>query len=380
MSKVAVISCENYDYTNVKNAVKKGIDALGGITQFVKPGEKILLKPNVLVGDTADKCSTTNPAVLKAVAELLLQAGITPTYGDSPGFGKPYNACKRAGIVDAAEELGLKFADFENGKEVTYENGKQNKRFFIANAVLDNDGVISLPKLKVHGFQKYTGAVKNQFGCIPGLLKGSFHVKIPSSLEFAKMLIDLNNYIKPRLYVIDGILSMEGNGPRGGNPRATRVILISNDPIAIDATACRLINIDPLLVPTIKFGPDFNAGTHKKEEIELVGDSFESLVVKDFDISKDPVRAYYLNYSVSNFFKNLFVPKPTIDSQKCIKCGICIEVCPVNPKALSWPNGEKQNPPVYNYTKCIRCYCCQELCPESAIYLKKRFRSSKKKK
>jgi len=89
--------------------------------------------------------------------------------------------------------------------------------------------------MKTHGFQRMTGAVKNQFGCIPGALKGEFHVKVPDASNFAKMLIDLNTYIHPRLYVMDGIIAMEGNGPRGGTPKKMNVILFSTDPIALDS-------------------------------------------------------------------------------------------------------------------------------------------------
>ena len=86
-----------------------------------------------------------------------------------------------------AEETGIELKEFQPGREVHFAEGIQNKKFTIAEAVLESDGIISLPKLKAHGFQKFTGSVKNQFGCIPGLLKGEFHVKVPDALKFAKI-------------------------------------------------------------------------------------------------------------------------------------------------------------------------------------------------
>lgn len=225
MSKVAIVYCGSYEYSEVKKAVEKGFDLLGGSSLFVRPNEKILLKPNWLSADPPEKCVTTHPAVFKAVSEVLQSAGATLSYGDSPAFHSPDTAAKRTGIAAIAEDLKIPLADFKSGKEVHFNEGHQNKKFTIVSAVLESDGVISLPKMKTHGFQRVTGAVKNQFGCIPGALKSEFHVKVPDAYEFARMLIDLNSYIHPRLYIMDGILAMEGNGPKGGNPKKMNVLL-----------------------------------------------------------------------------------------------------------------------------------------------------------
>ena len=261
MSEVAIIYCGSYEYSEVKMAVERGFALIGGPSAFVRPKEKILLKPNWLSADPPEKCVTTHPSVFKAVSEVLQSAGAELSYGDSPAFQSPEAAAIRTGISAIAEELKIPLADFKSGKEIHFNEGHQNKKFTIANAVLENDGVISLPKMKTHGFQRVTGAVKNQFGCIPGTLKGEFHVKVPDAYTFAKMLIDLNSYISPRLYIMDGIHAMEGNGPRGGNPKKMNVLLFSRDPIALDATMCRLINLDPALSLTNKAGMEMGAGT-----------------------------------------------------------------------------------------------------------------------
>ncbi len=159
---------------------------------------------------------------------------------------------KKIGIAQVAEELGIELADFENGEDVFYEDALQNKKLYVAKGILDADHVISLPKLKTHGFQKMTGSIKNQFGCVPGKLKGEMHVKLPSAIDFSKMLVDLNNFVNPSLYVMDGILAMEGNGPRGGKPLAMNCLIISTDAVALDATVCRMVNLKPEYVPTTK--------------------------------------------------------------------------------------------------------------------------------
>ena len=368
MSKVVLVRCESYEYDAVKAAVKKGIEMLGGAGQFASEGEKILLKPNILVGDPPERCSTTNPAVMKAVGEVMQETHAKLSFGDSPGFGSPESASKKAGLFQVASELNIPLADFQNGSEIFFEEAAQNKKFVIANGVLESDGLISISKMKTHGFAKMTGAIKNQFGCIPGVLKGEFHVKLPNIMEFARMLVDLNLFLKPRLYVMDGILAMEGNGPRGGNPKPMNVLLFSAGPIALDATVCRMIGLEPELVPTIKLGQEAGLGNYKSEEIELLGDSLESFFDQAFVVNKDPVTVF----QKGRFSKlsNILVPKPYIIEEKCVKCGVCVNMCPVNPKAVDFHDGNRKNPPTYKYDRCIRCYCCQELCPEKAIELK----------
>jgi len=371
MSKVAVVKCENYEIDEVLRAVNYGFKLLGGASKFAKKGSKVLLKPNMLCADSPDKCATTHPAIFYAVAQNFLKIGAIVSYGDSPGIGSTVRVSKKTGMYDAASKLGLKLADFKTGKKIRHDKGIQNKQFFIANAVLENDVIVSLPKLKSHGLQKYSGAVKNQFGCIPGVLKAEYHVKIPDVFDFAKMLLDLNSFVNPRLYIMDAVFAMEGNGPRGGTPREMNVILMSADPVALDAVACKLINLDPNLVPTISLGSKLGFGQGNLNKVKIVGDNFELFYKNDFIVDREPLQPF-VSKGLFKWFKNWLVPKPIIDKDKCINCGICFNVCPACPKAIIWSKS-KENVPKFDYDNCIRCFCCQEMCPESVISLKKSF-------
>ena len=233
--------------------------------------------------------------------------------------------------------------------------------------MLDNDGLVSLPKLKTHGFLRYTGAVKNQFGCVPGFLKGQYHVKLPDPYDFAAMLVDINTLIKPRLYVMDGITAMEGNGPRSGKPKQLNVLLLSTDPIALDATACRIIDLSPEVVPTSKLGEKAGLGTYHVENIEIVGEPLAAFIDKSFNVNRTAPTPVGKSGRAMSFIKNQITQRPLIDKTKCTRCGTCVRMCPVEPKAVDWDKGNKTQPPRHNYDRCIRCYCCQETCPEGAI-------------
>jgi uncharacterized protein (DUF362 family)/NAD-dependent dihydropyrimidine dehydrogenase PreA subunit len=366
-SRVAAVRCTTYENDEVLKSIKQGIDLLGGISRYVKPGEKIVLKPNLLMGADPEKCVTTHPAVLRAAGQLFKEAGAAVYYGDSPSFGNAESNLKKSGLKQVGDEMGFILADFDFGRTVSHKDALLVKNFVIANGVLDADGLVSLPKLKTHGFLRYTGAVKNQFGCVPGLLKNQYHFKIPDPYDFSAMLVDINTLIKPRLYIMDGIIAMEGNGPHSGKPKQMNVLLLSTDPVALDAVACRIIDLNPEVVPTSKLGEKAGLGTYHTENIEIAGEPIASFMDKTFVVNRTAPEPERKRKYARNFIKNRVTSRPVIDKTKCTRCGTCISMCPVEPKAVDWHKGDKTRPPKYNYNRCIRCYCCQETCPEGAI-------------
>ena len=367
-SKVALVKCETYDNDAVLKAVRAGLDLLGGVSAFVKPRDRIVLKPNVLIGTSPDNGVTTHTAVFRAAASLFKEAGAAVSYGDSPAFGRCKPNMKRAGLKQVGDELELKLAAFDSGKSVGHKDALLVKKFVIANGVLESDGLVSLPRLKTHGLVRLTGAVKNQFGCVPGLLKSQYHVQLPDPYDFATMLVDLNTLIKPRLYIMDGIMAMEGNGPRSGKLKRLNVLLLSSDPIALDATACRIIDLNPEIVPTSKPGEKAGLGTYHVENIEVLGEAIESFLSPGFEVNRAPIMPVS-GGRFRNFIKNRITQRPVIDKAKCTSCGICVKMCPAEPKAVDWYQGDESKPPRHDHNRCIRCYCCQETCPEGAIFI-----------
>jgi NAD-dependent dihydropyrimidine dehydrogenase PreA subunit len=273
------------------------------------------------------------------------------------------------GYADPAELYGVDLADFTTPVTRSFPDGHLIKQFTIAKAVDECDGLVSISKLKSHALTRTTGAIKNQFGCIPGVLKAEFHAKLPDGKLFSQMLVDLNLMIQPRLFIMDGVIGMEGNGPRNGTPKPMRVILLSTDPVALDTVVCRMINLNPRLVEPIVYGDQFGLGT--MENIELIGDDIEKFIDKTFLVNRAPLSTTTESGSLtSRFMKELITPRPVIDESICTKCGRCVQICPAEPKALGWAKQNKMIPPVYHYQDCIRCYCCQELCPNEAIKVK----------
>ncbi|MEN8152667.1 MAG: DUF362 domain-containing protein [Acidobacteriota bacterium] len=370
MSKVVVIECRSYDPEEVKTAISRGLDLLGGTDRIFNKSENVLLKPNILVGDNPDKGVITHPEIFNAVAETLQKNNLNLSYGDSPGFGSPKRAAEKSGLSNIAKKKGIKLADFETIVHSPFEKGIILKNIPIAKGVLESDAIVSISKMKTHGFTRITGAVKNQFGCVPGLLKSEFHVKMPDIFDFSKVLIDINNFLKPQLYIMDGIIAMEGNGPRGGELISMNVILFSKDPVALDSVFCKLIDLDPEFVPTMKFGMESGLGTFKYNEIDILGDYKDSLINKKFKVVRKPPDRFISSKNFPPFLKNLISPKPVIDYEMCVNCGKCVLQCPTDPKSVDWSHKKHAPYPSFDYNSCIRCYCCQELCPHKAITIK----------
>ena len=165
---VSLSRCTTYDRNVVRTALSETLRRLGGMAAFVQPGQKVLLKPNLLIPAPEHKCVTTHPSIVWAVATLAREVGGIVSIGDSPALGTGRRVMQRCGIWPVVEELGLQVADFSESVERSSSQNHTFKRLQIARDVLEAGVVINLARVKTHGYMFLTLAVKNVFGCVVG--------------------------------------------------------------------------------------------------------------------------------------------------------------------------------------------------------------------
>lgn len=360
---VAVVRCKNYNVEAVKPALEEALNAVNGL-DFVMPGMKIIIKPNLVSFKKPDAAATTHPALLEALVEMLLARGADVTIGDSPGGPHSLPLLNRvyaATGMDRLEKLGAKLNRNMNEKTVDFPEGKVLKNFTYTEYLDEADAIIDFCKLKSHGMLGMSAAVKNLFGTIPGLKKPEVHYKFQNDAEFADMLVDLNEYFKPRLAICDAVVGMEGNGPTAGTPRQIGAIIASKSTYYADVVGAELIgmNIDGL--PTLQAAYERGFAPASSKNLRVYGD-IRALTVDDF--KAPPVRglSFMRKGNVLHFIsKAALEHKPTLKKRFCVGCGKCARMCPA--KAIEMKNKK----PHINREKCIRCFCCQEFCPRAAM-------------
>ncbi len=370
-SKVALAQVASYDADAIAGAMHACLEPFGGMSQFVKPGQRVLLKPNLLGPFPPERAVTTHPAVLEAAIALVQAAGGQAVVGDSPGFGTLRSAAAKAGLLAVIEATGAELADFDTPCEFECAENTVGRRLTLAKAVRDADVIITLPKLKTHVQMILTAAVKNQYGLIPGMLKGQWHFRLQDRRWLARLLLDINRIARPALAIVDAVTAMEGEGPSSGTPRQIGALLAGPDLVAVDVVACRLIGLDPAAVPAITAAREAGMPGTAMDTIEVVGDDWQTVAVADFaNVTEllDVLRILPLPRAWLERVRSHWTARPRIDGGRCVECGICRRGCPVSPPAIDPERAPRDR---VDDRSCIRCYCCHEFCPEKAIFLQR---------
>jgi len=359
--RVVLRAAGSYERPVIEAAVAKLLEPLGGMTAFVRPGQRVLVKPNMLAGKEPDKAVTTHPEIVRAVIRQVQQAGGLVAVGDSPGIGSPLQVARRCGILEVIEETGASFASFAESVRVRPQGGTFHE-LEIARDVLDAEVVINLPKLKTHQMMGLTAGVKNLFGAVVGIRKPRLHLQAGTDKAFfALMLLELAEQIRPALTLVDAVTAMEGEGPGSGDPVHLGALLAGASPLAVDTVAAALVGLSPEAVWTQKLARQTGRPGCRLEEVELVGEVLESLRVHGFRPAKSTDVNFGLPPLLKNVLKNSLTARPVPNLKLCKRCGICVEACP--PQAMEIAGGELR----IDYHRCIRCFCCQELCPHGAL-------------
>ncbi len=373
---VAAARCTDYDFENVRAALREVLAPLGGMGTFVRPGERIALKPNLLSPAPIEKAIVTHPAVLAAVAVEVMEAGARPIVVESPGTGvvhaKPVieRAFRKVGYVEMAERYGFELSFDTAWENVSAPEARLTKRLEVMSPIVKADGVINLPKFKTHMFMIFSGATKNLFGVIPGLNKASYHARLADPKRFADMLLDVAYFVKPRLSIVDAIVGLEGDGPgTGGSPRAIGALVAGADPVHVDVACCRIAGIPATSVPVLMVAWERHLWSGLAEEVDTLGVRLADLQVKDYVMpgSYEGIGVGRLGFfeepiqGVLRRFNRWPVPK----AERCTVCGACERACPA--KAITMDTRDKVAK--VDDSLCIRCYCCHEVCPHAAIDL-----------
>ena len=367
---VSIEPCASYAPEAVAEAVSAALARLGGMSAFVKPGQSVLLKVNLLTKAEPARAITTHPEVVRAVVRLAKEAGAgSVVIADSPGGRTSAQAARAifetSGLAAVARDEGVETVLLDDAVvRVAAPGGHLYQHFNLGRAAVEADVLIDMPRLKTHGFMMMTGAVKNLFGCIPGLEKAQFHVKVPDRADFGEMLVDLMLACKPELCIMDAIIGMEGAGPAGGTPRHIGAVLASADPGGMDVVAAAITGFDPMEVYTIAAANQRGLGPRTADEVPTLGAAWRSIAVEGFaHPAKDVARN--MPPAIQKWVRARVVSRPWLEHpDRCNGCRTCEKECPVH--AIKMVDGK----PVYDYTDCIRCYCCQELCPKHAVGLK----------
>ncbi|MBR3077052.1 MAG: DUF362 domain-containing protein [Oscillospiraceae bacterium] len=371
MADVICVPCADYEPSRCREAMAQLLAGAGGL-DWVRPGMRIGIKLNLVSAMAPEAAATTHPALASALVDILKEKGAVPMLGDSPGG--LYNAVhlNRVYAASGMDQTGAELNRDFSTREIRLPEGKICKTAAVTGWLLDCDAVINFAKLKSHGMMGLSAAAKNLFGSIPGTMKPEYHYRFPDPADFADMLVDLDEFWRPKLHIVDAVVAMEGNGPTAGTPRALGCLLAGENPHRIDLLCAKLIGLDPATVPTLRAAQARGLCPERVEALQIDG-PWRDFVTDDFAIITERNGLQFQQMMgggrrgelFSSFAGRLIAARPGVEKALCVGCRKCEQVCPA--KAITM----KRRRPVVNRRACIRCFCCQEFCPKGAMKVRR---------
>jgi uncharacterized protein (DUF362 family) len=239
--QLAVASGKDY-----RLLVEKAIEAIGGIKNFVKSGDRVVIKPNMGWDRTPEQGANTHPLVVRTLAVLALDAGAATVQVFDNTCNEKRRCYAGSGIIDELDKLGDKrirweYIDPRKFVPVDIARGKSLKRWEIYQDALTADCYINVPVAKHHGLSRLSLGLKNAMGVIGGN-RGKLHHNLGQELA------DLATVVQPKLTVIDATRMLLRNGPQGGRVEDVRLadtVIATTDPVAADAYATTLFGMQP---------------------------------------------------------------------------------------------------------------------------------------
>jgi len=375
MARVALLRCDDYSITDIKDIIIDGLSLIGFDPGLMKD-KRVALKPNLLSPSNPETSVVTHPVLFRAVLEIVLQYGGRPILVESPAIVSVETSMKKAGYEEFISSSAIEIADMKTALKVHCPACRTFKYHEVCAALTEIDMIINLPKFKTHGLTYITGAVKNLFGLVPGMRKSQMHMKVPDKDEFSEYILDLYTYIRScfdrfdkMIHIMDAVSAMEGQGPgRSGRPRKMSSILVGREAVAVDYVATKVAGLDVEKARTITSGFERGLGVSSPDDISVVGEDIDNLRLTDFVAPGIESQAAFWGKIASKYLKGLVMSRPVPVRAKCSLCYRCMQICPAGAIATA---EDDEMVPRFDYGRCIRCFCCMEICPEGAIRLKK---------
>lgn len=373
MSMVSITKHQDYHLEEITTAVRTHFKRFQ-LEQRLSANTKVLIKPNLLMKRRPEEFTTTHPTLVEAAIICLKELGVKHiTVADSPGGLYTVSALRgiyqASGMMEVCKRQKVTLNEDISFQEKGNPSAVLVKKFPLIQPVIQADFILDICKLKSHAMTGLSGAVKNLFGCIPGLTKPEFHWRFPEKEQFCQMLVDLCETVKPDFVLVDAIHAMEGDGPSGGTMRKVNRILASNQPYDLDYCLCQLIGVLPERILTVSHSIQRGLCCGDLCDIQIVGESLQT--VPDFQMPQDKGLDFmawvpkFLRKPAKAITEKFLTSRPKIRTADCIGCGKCAESCP--PKTIQIVDRKAK----INDKNCIRCFCCHEMCPVKAIDIKR---------
>ncbi len=371
INNVAVAECGTYDSAEVREALEAIVEAAGGL-EWVQPGMKIGIKLNLCAAQKPEAAATTHPVLAAELTKMLIEKGAKVILGDSPGgpfvnkyINKIYNSTGLRLCEEAGGELNMNLESME----AEFPEAKSIKTFAYCKWLDECDAVINFCKLKSHGLMGITSAVKNLYGVIPGTYKSEYHFIHTDPLDFANMLVDLNEYVKPVMCFCDAVEIMEGNGPTQGTPRPMGLMMASKSPYELDRICAYLLKVKESEIPYMVAA--LERGLIGEYNVPADNELLNRYCVNDF-VRSGATASWFIrtdkDKGVKKYLKRglyvLMRSKPACLGD-CTGCGHCAKGCPADAIVI------KRGRAHIIRKKCVRCFCCQEFCPVGAMKVKR---------
>lgn len=269
--EVAIITTKE---VSLEDALRKAIDAIGGVKRFISRHDRVFIKPNAVVPLSSSSGVVTNPAVINALVRIVLEAGAERVIvGDSPFI--PYKSREvlaKTGIEEAARDAGAEIAylDEETYTEVNAPDAKIMNKTRLPKSFLSCNVFITVPKMKTHNQTVVSLSIKNQHGLLRSEDKRIMHRD-----DIHQKIVDITSVAKPNLIVIDGTIALEGQGPTYGSPVEANLLVAGTNVVSTDAVASSLMGFDPETIPSLRLAQIQGLGTMDLSKINIKGEDLK---------------------------------------------------------------------------------------------------------